>query len=126
MVLALMAGLAQADDTESIPEDYFQVAHPDPTTATLQSTLVGFGAGHFYAGQKETGMLFLVAEGVGAAMIVAGRDPFGAVQADAEPLLLTSGLVIHGLFRLAEIATAPYAAHATRNRAASPPSPWNP
>jgi hypothetical protein len=90
---------------------------PSPGTALFMSTLVGFGSGHFYAGNKASGTRHLAIQGVavglagiGAAIAGSASDPaFG----NAVYNLSLSALIVD---RVIEMINAPFKAHQTTAR----------
>lgn len=94
-----------------------QVTAPDPTAALLSSTLLGFGAGHFYAGNTQRGATHAALQGGGILLTVIGvavapRDP-GLASA-----LTTIGGGTAGVSRVVDIWTAPYSARDEAQRMA--------
>ena len=122
LVLALASSPAHADDPEGVEasdlaELRLEASLPDPATATLQSALVGFGSGHFYAERPVNGFVFLGGQllglglvGAGSMLTTNGETP--GVRNKGRVLMI-GGMSFTGLVRVAEIATAPHAAHRT-------------
>jgi hypothetical protein len=122
LALALSSGTVHADDTEGVDsseraELRLELSMPDPTTATLQSALVGFGSGHFYAERPVSGFVFLGGQLVGLGVVGAGAMATNSgdtpgVRNQGRAMMI-GGLVFTGMVRLVETATAPHAAHRT-------------
>lgn len=81
---------------------------PDPTTALLASAFVGFGAGHFYAGDPQRGAIHAGIQGSGVLFFVGGLL---AKDVDTAMALSNLGYTILAVGRLADIYTAPQTAH---------------
>jgi hypothetical protein len=111
LIVMLFAALAQepAPPAEPLPPlidrsgMLLEVGLPQQDVAMWQSAIVGFGAGHFYAGEEDVGALLLILQGVGAGLMIAGASK------DNRGLLYAGGAVF-GSSRLVDIAAAPYAA----------------
>jgi hypothetical protein len=93
---------------------------PDPNVALNQSLIVGFGAGHFYAGQRQRGLIFagiqLVGAGIAGAAAVKEANSSVYSEYTYAPLMWV-GLGIAGAARLADAYTAPYSAHLSADEA---------
>lgn len=98
---------------------------PDDTTAVLLSSIVGFGAGHFYADQPRAGNPHALLQGLSTAGLVGGGVLLVVVSPGHQPgsgsddlLVPTAVLVTAGtLFlvdRIVDIATAPRSVRRTR------------
>jgi hypothetical protein len=91
---------------------------PDPTVALLQSTILGFGTGHFYADKPAQGWTHLGLQALGLGMS-GFATWYGTNQAETHrqfntaDRLLTLGLVIYGADRVVDMYTAPLSAHDT-------------
>lgn len=109
-----------AAPTSRVPVEYL----PDPAAAAVLSTSLGFGAGHFYAGNPQQGSAFFVSQAAGVTAACIGgavatgfietRDPKAGVPA------LTTGITLFVLSRMFDIATAPGAAHAAQVQQGEP------
>lgn len=80
---------------------------PQPGVALGLSALVGFGAGHFYAGRDAAGLGFVAADFAGAIVTSAG---FLAEDPEIRAGAVGVGLSMLSFTRLIEIGTAPHAA----------------
>lgn len=93
---------------------------PDPTTAVLLSTFVGFGSGHFYAKDDEVGNIHASVQGSALGLVVVGRvlmitaDTVDA--ADFGSILSNVGTIAFGVDRIVDAWTAPLAAHEEARR----------
>ncbi len=94
-----------------------QLTAPDPTTAMLQSTLIGFGAGHFYCNDRSTGYAHLGTQlggialaSIGAALSASGNGGQGG------PIAQSAGIAVLAFSRVVEVATVPYAARKEARR----------
>jgi hypothetical protein len=91
----------------------FAAGLPDPATAFLQSSILGFGAGHFYAGNTNRGLAFLGVEG--ASVLLYGAMYFVAVHGNLDtnlPAQVGDGAL--GIFiasRIVDMYMAPITAH---------------
>ena len=73
LLLTSLIGNANASDFE----DYLAQKYPDPATATVLSSSIGFGAGHFYSKRYAAGTTHLMAQaggltilGIGSARVI--------------------------------------------------------
>ncbi len=92
---------------------------PDPATAMLQSTLLGFGAGHFYSGRTERGLVHMGLQVAGLGLSGLGTTLVNGAQgwsnADTRrkaglAFTITGSLTFVGS-RVTDIYTAPLSAH---------------
>lgn len=119
------AGRPQATPTPEVPASFkpspeyvraqrellaLEASLPDPTTAFLLSGVIGFGVGHFYAGDNQRGAIHLSAQLGGLALT--GLATLAAGQnADAALALQVLGGGVLGISRLVDMGTAPLTAH---------------
>jgi hypothetical protein len=93
---------------------------PDPAVALLESTLLGFGTGHFYAGNAEEGKIHLgiqagglVLSGLGTLLSVQARSSGGATFG---MVLTSAGSAAFTIDRVVDIYRAPLSARDERTR----------
>lgn len=93
---------------------------PNPTTALLSSAIVGFGAGHFYANDRDAGLVYLGTQAGGLALWGLGRliamDAWTDTGRAAAMGMAWTGLALTVGSRMVDTATAPDAAHAEARR----------
>lgn len=93
---------------------------PDPTTALLSSTIVGFGAGHFYAHDATSGWVHAGLQAGGILVFGLGRmvadQAFTSDGVAAGQAISVVGASLFVGSRLVDAATAPYAASADARR----------
>jgi hypothetical protein len=126
IVTIWLIGAALAQEPAPIPPLARDVTAflPDATTATLQSTIVGFGSGHFYAGEKPAGAVFATSQGVGVLIVGLGALALAAEQEERPRDRETSGHVtmigvggtVFALARTFDIALAPRSVRKARER----------
>jgi hypothetical protein len=118
-------GRASASAQHTLPssdrETLWQIARleqevPDPNTALLQSTILGFGTGHFYSGNSMRGKTHLglqaggiLLSGLGA-LYRSGTERTEGQRTAASVLVGIGGVVYLG-DRVVDIYTAPMSAH---------------
>jgi TM2 domain-containing membrane protein YozV len=91
---------------------------PDPAVALLESTILGFGTGHFYADKPARGWTHLGVQALGLGLS-GFATWYGTTQAETTrqwntaDRLLTLGFVIYGADRVVDMYTAPISAHDT-------------
>lgn len=91
---------------------------PDPNAALLQSALLGFGAGHFYAEQPRLGLIHAGVQAVGVGLAGLGGGLASGVSrysnlGERYQAIMYAGLALTGAGRLADLYTAPYSARKT-------------
>ena len=96
---------------------------PQPGTAMALSTVVGFGAGHFYSGNKEEGMAHLAVQGGSLGLYVIGAlvaaNASTSSGARAGSTMSSIGIVGLSVGRIADVYRAPLSAEAARMRSLS-------
>ncbi len=96
---------------------------PDPVVAVLESSIVGFGAGHFYSGNKEEGMAHLAVQGGSLGLYVIGAlvaaNASTSSGARAGSTMSSIGIVGLSVGRIADVYRAPLSAEAARMRSLS-------
>ncbi len=93
-------------ETESYVLNY-AVRSKQTMTAVTLSTVLGFGAGHFYAEESGSGIIFAAGQFVGAALLLGSRF---TDDADIQGILGATGGLIFAGFRIADIYLAPASA----------------
>jgi len=85
---------------------------PQPGTAMALSTVVGFGAGHFYSGNQTAGKLAASGQvgGLALAWLAYSHDQDTALSYNDRAAIWT-GVAINGVARLVDIVLAPRSAH---------------
>jgi hypothetical protein len=97
-----------------------ELAAPSPGTALLLSTLVGFGSGHYYAGDSASGGRHLGVQAAG--FVVASVASIAASQSDNASglgFIELVGLTTLSVDRIIEVVNAPFKAHQTAARMVS-------
>ncbi len=88
---------------------------PDPNTALLQSTILGFGAGHFYAHNSRRGGLHLALQlggiGLSALGFRYGMNANSQTEAKLAEAMVFIGSGVFAGDRVFDIFTAPMSAH---------------
>jgi hypothetical protein len=100
-----------ARDLDKAFADYASL--PNPAAAAALSGFVGFGAGHFYAGDMPGGTTFLLLES--AALLAAGAG-FAVDDPQTQAGVIVGAAVAHVALRLIDVGSAPAAAHRAADR----------
>jgi hypothetical protein len=93
---------------------------PEPVVALLESSIVGFGAGHFYSGNTDEGRKHLAVQGGSLGLYLVGM--LVAANAETDSGVRTGvfvsnvGLAGFGVGRVVDIYRAPISAHDARAR----------
>ena len=111
-MILLLSAMAAAQELSEVDEALLEARLPDPNTATLQSTVLGFGAGHFYAGNVKRGAIFAGLQVLSVAIGAYAYDNPGAnLSGSAQSSLFAVGVWGLGLSRAGDILLAPHTAH---------------
>jgi hypothetical protein len=100
-----------ARDLDKAFADYASL--PNPAAAAALSGFVGFGAGHFYAGDMSGGTAFLLLES--ATLLGAGAG-FAVDDSQTQAGVIVGAAVAHVALRLIDVGSAPAAAHRAADR----------
>jgi TM2 domain-containing membrane protein YozV len=98
-----------------------EASAPQDDVALAQSALLGFGAGHFYAGNRTRGLTHARVQGAGVfltlvgAMLAAIGEEDGVIAGGTTLVAIGSGGL--AVSRLVDLITAPYSARDARERA---------
>jgi hypothetical protein len=91
---------------------------PEPVVAILESSLVGFGAGHFYSGNPDEGRVHLAVQGGSLGLYLVGMLVMSNASRgsglDAGAAMSNIGLLGLSAGRLVDIYRAPISAHDAR------------
>lgn len=90
-----------------------ELSLPDPAVAMQLSAFVGFGAGHFYACQTQTGTAHLLIQLAGAGLLGAGIVMATESPGDSTGILYIGTAVLSG-GRFVDLVTAHRSAEVTR------------
>ena len=90
-----------------------EAAGPDPTAALMCSALVGFGSGHFYAGDMSSGTAHLAVQGGALLVSVIALGVAGQTGSQEAAQVYGAGIAVMGIARVVEMWTAPGKADAT-------------
>lgn len=90
-----------------------EAAGPDPTAALMCSALVGFGSGHFYAGDTSSGTAHLAVQGGALLVSVIALGVAGQTGSQEAAQVYGAGIAVMGIARVVEMWTAPGKADAT-------------
>lgn len=104
---------------EVLDEAYLLASLPDPGAATTLSAFIGFGAGHFYAGEPEVGGLHFAMQTVGAGTAIGTSVALVAdsrVDPEVASAVIVGGSIVFALSRLVDIGTAPQSARRAARR----------
>lgn len=123
MLILALAAAALAEEPAHMTAEwrraYLEATLPDPGVAFGMSTIYGFGAGHFYAGNPRVGIIHAGVQGGGVALAGVGLSVVAGGACNNKPCVKSQiamasvGITAFLLDRVIDAVTAPGSAHRT-------------